>query len=91
MSNLPQTARLLSPTMSETDLPTGAAPPYVIDGYYDDPSDKRLSIYLAQADRFDKEQSESWKGGTEEILVFVCHRVACAIRSSVPLTFLRYV
>ncbi|KAH9992211.1 hypothetical protein BJV74DRAFT_726936, partial [Russula compacta] len=31
-----------------------------------------FSVYLAQADKSDKEQSESWKGDTEGILVFVC-------------------
>ncbi|KAH8983946.1 hypothetical protein EDB86DRAFT_2746910, partial [Lactarius hatsudake] len=32
---------------------------------------KLFSVYLSQADKFDKEQSESWKGDTEGILVFV--------------------
>lgn len=41
------------------------------EGNYGDPSDKLFSVYLAQADKFDKEQSESWKGDTEGILVFV--------------------
>ena len=58
--------------MPDTDLPTGAAPPNVVDGNYGDPSDRLFSVYLAQADKFDKEQSESWKGDTEGILVFVC-------------------
>ncbi|KAI9439503.1 hypothetical protein H4582DRAFT_1797974, partial [Lactarius indigo] len=31
---------------------------------------KLFSVYLSQADKFDKEQSESWKGDTEGILVF---------------------
>ena len=41
---------------------------------YGDSSDKLFSVYLSQADKFDKEQSESWKGDTEGILVFVCPR-----------------
>ncbi|KAI0245968.1 hypothetical protein BJV78DRAFT_1136304, partial [Lactifluus subvellereus] len=32
---------------------------------------KIFSVYLFQADKFDKEQSDSWKGDTEGILVFV--------------------
>jgi hypothetical protein len=42
-----------------------------VEGNYGDPSDRLFSIYLAQAGKFDKEQSESWKGDTEGILVFV--------------------
>ncbi|KAN0118362.1 hypothetical protein V8E52_005338, partial [Russula decolorans] len=57
-------------TVPETDLTAGAAPPNIVDGNYGDPSDKLFSVYLAQADKFDKEQSESWKGDTEGILVF---------------------
>jgi hypothetical protein len=72
----------------ETDLPTGAAPPNVVDGIYGDPSDKLFSVYLAQTDKFDKEQSESWKGDTEGILVFVCRRTILFL---VSLTSLKYV
>ena len=47
------------------------AHPNIAEGNYGDPSDKLFSVYLAHADKFDKEQSESWKGDTEGILVFV--------------------
>lgn len=57
----------------ESDASIGVAHPNVADGNYGDPSDRLFSVYLAQADKFDKEQSESWKGDTEGILVFVCH------------------
>ncbi|KAI0260445.1 hypothetical protein BC834DRAFT_900700 [Gloeopeniophorella convolvens] len=39
-------------------------------GGYSDPSAKIWSVYLSQAEKFDKEQSESWTGDTEGILVF---------------------
>jgi hypothetical protein len=32
------------------------------------------SVYPAQPDKFDEEQSESWKEDTEGIIVFVCRR-----------------
>jgi hypothetical protein len=57
--------------MPETDPSTSFAHSNTADGNYGDPSDKLFSVYLAQADKFDKEQSESWKGDTEGILVFV--------------------
>jgi hypothetical protein len=50
----------------------GFAHTNVAEGNYGDPSDRLFSVYLAQAEKFDKEQSESWKGDTEGILVFVC-------------------
>lgn len=53
-----------------TDLPADYAHSTVAQGNYGDSSDKLFSIYLSQADKFDKEQSESWKGDTEGILVF---------------------
>ncbi len=58
----------------ETDIPAGVADSNIAEGNYGDPSDKLFSVYLAQADQFDKEQSEGWKGDTEGILVFVCRR-----------------
>jgi hypothetical protein len=60
-------------TALETGVSTGVAHPNVAEGNYGDPSDRLFSVYLAQADKFDKEQSESWKGDTEGILVFVFH------------------
>ncbi len=60
--------------MPETGTSAGVALPNVVEGNYGDPSDKLFSVYLAQADKFDKEQSESWKGDTEGILVFVCRQ-----------------
>jgi hypothetical protein len=30
-----------------------------------------FSMYLSRAEKFDKEQSESWKGNADGILVFV--------------------
>ncbi|KAF8492545.1 hypothetical protein F5888DRAFT_1927607, partial [Russula emetica] len=58
------------PTVPETDAPAGVIDPNIVEENYGDPSDKLFSVYLAQADKFDKEQSESWKGDTEGILVF---------------------
>jgi hypothetical protein len=74
-------------TVPETDTLAGAAYSNIVDGNYGDPSDKLFSIYLAQADKFDKEQSESWKGDTEGILVFVCRR---NILFLVPLICFKY-
>ena len=69
------------------DTSAGVAHPNSDEGNYGDPSDKIFSVYLAQADKFDKEQSESWKGDTEGILVFVCRRI---ILSLAPLTCFKY-
>ena len=71
-----------------TDAPAGVAHPNSAEGNYGDPSDQLFSVYLAQADKFDKEQSESWKGDTEGILVFVCRRATLDL---VPLTTLKYI
>ena len=60
--------------MPEAGTFAGVTHPNIVDGNYGDPSDRLFSVYLAQADKFDKEQSESWKGDTEGILVFVCHQ-----------------
>jgi len=38
-----------------------------------DSSDALWSIYLTEADKQDKEVTESWKGDTDGILVFVSH------------------
>ena len=59
------------PTTQETDVHADFAHPKTADGNYGDPSDKLFSVYLAQADKYDKEQAESWKGDAEGILVFV--------------------
>jgi hypothetical protein len=75
------------PAVPETDTSAGVAHPNSDEGNYGDPSDKIFSVYLAQADKFDKEQSESWKGDTEGILVFVCRRT---ILSLAPLTCFKY-
>ncbi|KAF8266282.1 hypothetical protein EI94DRAFT_217344 [Lactarius quietus] len=53
-----------------SDEPAGHARSTVAEGNYGDPSDKLFSVYLTQAEKFDKEESESWKGDTEGILVF---------------------
>ncbi|TDL22526.1 hypothetical protein BD410DRAFT_788338 [Rickenella mellea] len=37
---------------------------------YDDPSDKMWSLYVAEAEKFDKALVESWKGDMEGILIF---------------------
>ncbi|KAH9957134.1 hypothetical protein BC827DRAFT_1157447 [Russula dissimulans] len=58
------------PTTQETNVPADSAYPKVAEGNYGDPSDKLFSVYLAQADKYDKEEAESWKGDTEGILVF---------------------
>ena len=70
-SNVPLPTSPLPPTASETDALLSSPPPNVAEGNYGDSSDKIFSVYLSQADKFDKEQSESWKGDTEGILVFV--------------------
>ena len=62
-------------TTRATGVFTGVAQPNIAEGNYGDPSDKLFSVYLAQADKLDKEQSESWKGDTEGILVFVCRQI----------------
>ena len=38
-----------------------------------DPSSKIWGLYLSQAEKFDKEHSESWTANTEGVLVFVRH------------------
>ena len=38
---------------------------------YGDSSNALFSMYLSRAEKFDKEQSESWKGNADGILVFV--------------------
>ncbi|KAH8991296.1 hypothetical protein EDB92DRAFT_690566 [Lactarius akahatsu] len=53
-----------------TDVPADYSHSNVAEGNYGDSSDQLFSVYLSQADKFDKEQSESWKGDTEGILVF---------------------
>ncbi|KAI0260414.1 hypothetical protein BC834DRAFT_1012336 [Gloeopeniophorella convolvens] len=50
--------------------PPDPAQTNLTDGNHGDSSDRLFTIYLAQAERYDKEQSESWKGDTEGILVF---------------------
>ena len=75
-------------SVPESDTPVGTAHPNIVDGNYGDPSDKLFAVYLAQADKFDKEQSESWKGDTEGILVFVCRRTTLFL---MPLTCFKYV
>lgn len=54
-----------------TDVPAGHTPSDLAEGNYGDSSDKLFSVYLSQAEKFDKEEAESWKGDTEGILVFV--------------------
>ena len=41
------------------------------DANYGDSSNALFSMYLSRAEKFDKEQSESWKGNADGILVFV--------------------
>jgi hypothetical protein len=40
---------------------------------YGDPSSKIWGLYLSQAEKFDKEHSESWTANTDGVLVFVRH------------------
>ena len=40
---------------------------------YGDPSSKIWGLYLSEAEKFDKEHSESWTANTEGVLVFVRH------------------
>ena len=56
---------------SAADVPPGYDRLNIAEGNYGDSSDKLFSVYLSQAEKFDKESSESWKGDTEGILVFV--------------------
>jgi hypothetical protein len=52
---------------------------------YSDPSAKIWNLYLSQAEKFDKDHSESWTANTDGVLVFV--RQTCLIRpSSIILT-----
>lgn len=60
----------LPPVSSAPDVPPGYGQSNVAEGNYGDSSDKLFSVYLSQAEKFDKESSESWKGDTEGILVF---------------------
>ena len=81
------------PTALETDHFIGFEHPNAAvsaDGNYGDPSDKLFFIYLAQADKFDKEQSESWNGDTEGILVFVRPTVLASV-AKLGLNYLRQV
>jgi hypothetical protein len=66
----------LPPPAPEANVLTTSLQPNVAEANYGDSSDKMFSVYLSQADKFDKEQSESWKGDTEGILVFVRPRVS---------------
>jgi hypothetical protein len=70
----------LPPAAPETDALTSSLPSDVAEGSYGDSSDKIFSVYLSQADKFDKEQSDSWKGDTEGILVFVSPSVPFSSR-----------
>jgi hypothetical protein len=47
---------------------------------YSDPSAKIWNLYLSQAEKFDKDHSESWTANTEGVLVFV--RQTFSINSS---------
>ena len=91
VQSTPGPSRLPSPlppsAVPETDTSAAVTHPNIVEGNYGDPSDRLFSIYLAQADKFDKEQSESWKGDTEGILVFVCRR---NILFLMPLTCFKY-
>ncbi|KAI0294089.1 hypothetical protein B0F90DRAFT_1758947 [Multifurca ochricompacta] len=60
----------LPPASLATDSPLGSVHPNIAEGNYGDSSDRLFSVYLSQAEKFDKESSESWKGDTEGILVF---------------------
>lgn len=44
---------------------------------YGDSSGKLWSIYLAEAEKEDKELTEAWKGEADSILVFVSTDVSC--------------
>lgn len=41
---------------------------------YSHPSSKFWGLYLSQAERIDKEQSDSWTANTDGVLVFVRHK-----------------
>ena len=41
---------------------------------YSDPSSKIWGLYLSQAEKIDKEHSDSWTANTDGVLVFVRHR-----------------
>jgi hypothetical protein len=43
---------------------------------YSDPSSKIWGLYLSQAERIDKEHSDSWTANTDGVLVFVRHKLS---------------
>ena len=43
---------------------------------YGDPSSKIWGLYLAQAEKHDREHSESWTANTDGVLVFVRHNTS---------------
>ena len=45
--------------------------PSPLDKNHGDPSDGLWSMYLTEAEKQDKEVTDSWKGDTDGILVFV--------------------
>ena len=49
---------------------------------YGDPSSKIWGLYLAQAEKIDKEHTESWTANTDGVLVFVRHNTSHQIDSA---------
>ena len=43
-----------------------------LDSSFTDSSSTLFSLYLSHAEKYDKDQTETWKAGAEGILVFVC-------------------
>ncbi|KAH9035435.1 hypothetical protein EDB84DRAFT_1224236 [Lactarius hengduanensis] len=71
-------AQPTTPTVTTNDRPHEDVPPSQMAGNpdplrgekYGDPSDGLWSMYLTEAEKQDKDVTESWKGDTEGILVF---------------------
>jgi hypothetical protein len=51
---------------------------------YSDPSSKIWGLYLSQAERIDKEHSDSWTANTDGVLVFVRHNYPTSFYCSHP-------
>jgi hypothetical protein len=55
--------------MTGTNPPTRTEKPFE---KYTDPHDRFWSLYLMDAEKEDERMTDSWKGNTDGILIFVC-------------------
>jgi hypothetical protein len=58
------------------------------DYYYYDPSEKIWSIYLAEAERHDKAQTQAWKDEMDSILIFVSNQHSFVLNTSNIVSFI---